>query len=51
MEKQFTKMVDNLLSHTITEVNAKNVMYDSTVQFLDAREINEYNTSKIKNAQ
>lgn len=50
-QKQFTKMVDNLLSHTVTEVHAKNTVYDSSTIYLDAREINEYNTSKIENAQ
>ena len=50
-EKQFDKMVDNLLSHSVPEVKAKNSKYDSSIVYLDAREIDEYNTSKIENAQ
>lgn len=50
-EKQFNKMVDQLLSHTVKEVQAKDVTYDSSVVYLDAREISEYYISKIENAQ
>ncbi len=49
--KQFSKMVENLLSHTVNEVYAKDISYNSLVIYLDARELNEYKTSKIKNAQ
>ncbi len=50
-QKQFNKMVSNLLSHTVAEVNAKDISYDSAITYLDARELNEYEISKIKNAQ
>ncbi len=50
-QKQFSKMVDNLLAHTVAEVEAKSIHFDSSVVYLDAREFNEYNISKIKNAQ
>lgn len=49
-QKQFDKMVNKLLSHTVAEVNAKNTPYDSSIIYLDAREIVEYNTSKIPKA-
>lgn len=50
-QKQFDKMVDNLLSHTVAEVDAKNIEYDSSIVYLDARELNEFNTSKIEGAK
>ena len=47
-QKQFDKLVDNLLSHTVAEVYAKNSPFDSSIVYLDAREFNEFNTSKTK---
>ena len=50
-QKQFDKMLDALLAHSVTEVEAKDMVYDSTIVYLDARELNEFNTSKITSAQ
>ncbi len=50
-EKAFHKMLKSMLSHTVNETYAKEMTYDSTIVYLDAREISEYNVSKIKNAQ
>jgi len=50
-QKQFNKMVHNLLDHTVPEINAKLAKYDSSIIYLDARELNEFNISKIENAK
>ena len=50
-QKQFDKMLNGLIQHSVSEMEAKNVEFDPSIIYLDAREINEYNTSKITNAQ
>ena len=50
-EKSFHKMINTMLSHTVNEVYAKDLEYDTSVVYLDAREISEYNVSRIENAQ
>jgi len=50
-QKQFDKMLDGLLAHSVPEVEAKALQYDSSVIYLDARELTEYKISKIKDAQ
>lgn len=50
-EKSFHKMIKTMLSHSVDEVYAKDLSYDSSIVYLDAREIKEYNVSRIENAQ
>ncbi|MCF6352018.1 MAG: rhodanese-like domain-containing protein [Cyclobacteriaceae bacterium] len=50
-QKQFDKMLDGLLSHSVPEIEAKLATYDSSMLYLDARELTEYKVSKIKGAQ
>ena len=50
-ERSFNAMISTMLSHSVKEVRAKNLKYDSTVLYLDAREVNEFNVSKIQNAK
>ncbi len=50
-QKQFNKMLDGLLAHSVAELEAKFMSYDSSVIYLDARELNEYEVSKIEGAQ
>lgn len=50
-EKSYHKMVSTLVSHSVNEKYAKDLEYDSSVVYLDAREVNEFNVSKIANAQ
>jgi len=49
-EGAYHKMINTMLSHTVNETYAKDLTYDSTIIYLDAREINEFNISKIENA-
>ncbi len=49
-QKQFEKMLDGLLEHSVPELEAKTMTYDSSVIYLDARELNEYKVSKIEGA-
>lgn len=50
-EKSFHKMLKTMLSHSVNESYAKDMKHDSLVLYLDAREINEYNVSRIKKAR
>jgi len=50
-QKQFDEMLSGLLTHAVAEIEAKNTIYDSAVVYLDARELNEYQVSKIPSAQ
>jgi len=50
-QKQFDKMLVGLLAHSVPELEAKSMPYDSSVIYLDARELNEYEVSKIEGAQ
>jgi len=50
-EAAYHKMIKTMLSHNVDEIYAKDLEYDSTVLYLDAREINEYKVSRIKNAK
>ncbi|PCJ84688.1 MAG: rhodanese [Flavobacteriales bacterium] len=44
-------MLKALLSHSVNEVNVKEVIGDTTIVFLDAREKREYEVSHIKTAK
>ncbi len=50
-QKQFDKMLEGIITHSVPEVSARTTDYNSTIIFLDAREINEYKVSKIKGAK
>jgi rhodanese-related sulfurtransferase len=50
-EAAYHKMIKTMLSHNVDEIYAKDLEYDSTVLYLDAREISEYEVSRIKNAK
>ncbi len=50
-QKQFDKMLNGLLTHSVPEMEAKSMPYDSSVIYLDARELNEYEVSKIEGAK
>ncbi len=50
-QKQFDKMLDGLLAHSVPEIEAQSTTYDSTILYLDARELAEYKVSKIEDAQ
>ncbi len=50
-QKQFNKMLDGLLAHSVPELEAKSMAFDSSIIYLDARELNEYQVSKIDGAQ
>lgn len=46
----YGKMLETLLTHEVNEITVKETIKLSSVQFVDAREIEEYNVSHIKNA-
>lgn len=48
--KPYSRMLKNLLDHSVTETSVKEVNDKSTV-FLDAREMNEFEVSKIQGAR
>lgn len=48
--KKFQKTIDGLLSHTVPELGVKEIDTTKNIVYLDARELNEYNVSHIKNA-
>jgi rhodanese-related sulfurtransferase len=48
--KSFQKTVNKLLSHTVPEVGVSDVDTTKPMVYLDARELNEYQVSHIKNA-
>mgnify|MGYP001073821322 CR=1 FL=1 len=50
-QKSFDQMLEKLLSHSVNEVKANEVMVKSNVIFLDAREKQEFEVSHIPNAQ
>lgn len=43
-------MLQNKLKHTVNEIDVKTASKDTSIVFLDARELSEYNISHIKNA-
>ena len=47
----FTTMLSSLLSHTVNEVKVNDIdTANHTIQFIDTRELEEYETSHIKNS-
>ncbi|MCY7409776.1 MAG: rhodanese-like domain-containing protein [Chitinophagales bacterium] len=46
----FNSMLKNLLSHSVKEISVKDAANKKGVLFLDAREIEEYKVSHLKNA-
>lgn len=50
-QKSFDQMLEKLLSHSVTEMKAKEAMTQPNVIFLDAREKQEFEVSHIPNAQ
>jgi len=49
-QKAFDQMLKDLLSHSVTEVRAQEVLHTSNLIFLDAREKPEFTVSHIPNA-
>jgi len=47
----FYNMLDDLLSHTVPEVKAKDIESDAGILFLDARAVEEYQVSHLPNAK
>lgn len=49
-EKSFDKMVDNLIAHSVPEKSIEDILNDTISVLLDARALNEYKVSHIKNS-
>lgn len=49
-EKGFNKMLDLMLSHSVEEVGVSEIPKDKSIVWLDARERNEFEVSKIEEA-
>ena len=50
--KAYNTLLSTLLSHSVTEISVKEAsQFENTAVFLDARELEEYKVSKIKNAK
>ena len=49
-EKGFNKMLDLMLSHSVEEVGVSKIPKDKSIVWLDARERNEFEVSKIEEA-
>lgn len=47
----FQILLQNKLKHTVNEIDVSTAVKDTSILYLDARELKEYNVSHIKNAQ
>lgn len=49
-DPEFDKLLDGLLSHKVPETNVPDVQHQGGILFLDAREIEEYEVSRLPGA-
>ena len=48
--REYSMMLQKLLKHSVNEVSVNEINHSEKVIFMDARELEEYNVSHIKNA-